>query len=204
MREISQSLTDCRVFIILHQMLCWSSSSLNMSRVDGDLWFLHCPCRGILSLLQKKDSFPIPSTAVLYWLSGSLWFLKTPSSKDKRIYSKYVSQQSDILVWCVIQKERGEDIVEELWVVLAGSLKEKNQINSYGLCIKWWNCEWIAALSLTLYLTVWSGFGKTAVRYLDLIHFPLPARPICHIPDNGNQGCGAARLLRGSGSGSKF
>ena len=48
------------------------------------------------------------------------------------------------------------------------------------------NGEWIAAIFLTLYLRVWSGFGKTAARYLDLIHFPQPVRPICPSPDIGN------------------
>ena len=56
---------------------------------------------------------------------------------------------------------------------------------SFSVKMKW-NGEWIATFFLTLYLRVWSGFGKTAARYLDLIHFPQPVRPICHSPDIGN------------------
>ena len=49
-----------------------------------------------------------------------------------------------------------------------------------------WTGEWIAAFSLTLYFRFLSGFGKTAPRYLDLIHFPLPVRTSCLIPDIGS------------------
>ena len=56
---------------------------------------------------------------------------------------------------------------------------------SFSVKMKWTG-EQIAAFLLTLYLRECSGFGKTAARYLDLIHFPQPVRPICHSPDIGN------------------